>query len=433
MTLRSKQLRKNIGLAFVLKAIGVGISFLQLPLTISYLTEVEYGIWVTVFSTMNWINVLDMGIGLGVRNKLAISISSNDIDSAKAYISTGIFSMCCIAALLLVVLICGLQFVEPQALFNTQDIDREDLYSIVFWTGIFVIMTFALSIVNQFYYAYQDAAKTGMISVFGSVMMLGMVYWLTLQESHNLLYFVFAFGISSVVSKAVYIAYFFVKNSDIFPSISTISIRKMYEISGIGIKFFIIQICTIFCFSMMNILITQILGPQYVRTYDVIFKLLNFFLMLQTLMLTPLWSAYTDAYVKQDYAWIRKAFHKTNLSLVALTFLMVLVAWKIDFFIWLWLHIHVDYSYSLLGLMVLYQILMLFNGNNCYLLNGIGEIDWQLWAFIVAAALMVPMAYCFSVYLNMGLVGIVLANDISMLIVVTTVMLNVQMLFKKWK
>ena len=433
MTLRSKQLRKNIGLAFVLKAIGVGISFLQLPLTISYLTEVEYGIWVTVFSTMNWINVLDMGIGLGVRNKLAISVSSNDIASAKAYISTGIFSMCCIAALLLVVLICGLQFVEPQALFNTQDIAREDLYSIVFWTGIFVIMTFALSIVNQFYYAYQDAAKTGMISVFGSVMMLGMVYWLTLQESHNLLYFVFAFGISSVVSKAVYIAYFFVKNSDVFPSISTISIRKMYEISGIGIKFFIIQICTIFCFSMMNILITQILGPQYVRTYDVIFKLLNFFLMLQTLMLTPLWSAYTDAYVKQDYVWIRKAFHKTNLSLVALTFLMVLVAWKIDFFIWLWLHIHVDYSYSLLGLMVLYQILMLFNGNNCYLLNGIGEIDWQLWAFIVAAALMVPMAYCFSVYLNMGLVGIVLANDISMLIVVTTVMLNVQMLFKKWK
>ena len=433
MTLRSKQLRKNIGLAFVLKAIGVGISFLQLPLTISYLTEVEYGIWVPVVSTMNWINVLDMGIGLGVRNKLSISISSNDIDSAKAYISTGIFSMCCIAALLLVVLICGLQFVEPQALFNTQDIAREDLYSIVLWTGIFVIMTFALSIVNQFYYAYQDAAKTGMISVFGSVMMLGMVYWLTLQESHNLLYFVFAFGISSVVSKAVYIAYFFVKNSDVFPSISTISIRKMYEISGIGIKFFIIQICTIFCFSMMNILITQILGPQYVRTYDVIFKLLNFFLMLQTLMLTPLWSAYTDAYVKQDYVWIRKAFHKTNLSLVVLTVLMVLVAWKIDFFIWLWLHIHVDYSYSLLFLMVTYQFLMLLLGNNCYLLNGIGEIDWQLWAFIVAAPLMVPMAYCFSVYLNMGLVGIVLANDISMLIVVATVMLNVQMLFKKWK
>ena len=433
MTLRSKQLRKNIGLSFVLKAMGVGISFLQLPLTISYLTEVEYGIWVTVFSTMNWINVLDMGIGLGVRNKLAISVSSNDIASAKSYISTGIFSMCCIASLLMLILICGLQFVDPQVLFNTQDIAREALYSIVLWTGIFVIITFALSIVNQFYYAYQDAAKTGMISVFGSVMMLGMVYWLTLQESHNLLYFVFAFGFSSVVSKMVYIAYFFIKHSDVVPSISTISMRKMYEISGIGIKFFIIQICTIFCFSMMNILITQILGPQYVRTYDVIFKLLNFFLMLQTLMLTPLWSAYTDAYVKQDYVWIRKAFHKTNLSLVVLTFLMVLVAWKIDFFIWLWLHIHVDYSYSLLGLMVLYQILMLFNGNNCYLLNGIGEIDWQLWAFIVAAALMIPMAYCFSVCLAMGLVGIVLANDISMLIVVTTVMFNVQMLFKKWK
>lgn len=433
MQSRTKQLKKNVYLSFLLKALGVGISFLQLPLTISYLTEVEYGIWVTVFSTMNWINVLDMGIGLGVRNKLAIAVSSNDIAGARSYVSTGIFSMLCIAAVLFVMLLGGINFVDMQSLFNTRDVSQADLYGIVLWTGIFVIAAFASSIVNQFYYAYQEAAKTGAMSVLGSVIMLCAVYWLTLQESHNLLYFVFAFGISSIISRAVYIALFFIRHPDVIFSISAISVKKMYEVSGLGIKFFIIQICTIFCFSMMNILITQILGPQYVRTYDVMFKLLNVFVMLQTLILTPLWSAYTDAYVKRDYAWIRSMFHKTNLSLLALAALMLIVAWKIDFFVWIWLHIKIEYSYCVLALMIFYQILILLNSNNCYLLNGVGEIDWQLAAFIIAAALMVPMAYYFSVCMDMGLTGIVLANDISMLIVVATVMLNVRMLFGKWK
>ena len=90
---RTSILKKNIIYSSILKAIGVGISFLLLPITVSYLTNLEYGIWITLFSIMNWVTLLDMGLGLGLRNKLTEAVSKNDFIEIKKYISTGIFSM----------------------------------------------------------------------------------------------------------------------------------------------------------------------------------------------------------------------------------------------------------------------------------------------------------------------------------------------------
>ena len=207
LDLRSKNLFKNIGLSFVLKGCGVCISFLQLPLTVHYLSTIEYGIWVTLLTMMTWINRLDMGIGLGVRNNLAIAVSLGNIERAKAYISTGIFAMFGIASILMVIFWTGIQFIDEQIVFNTKAISNDVLHSVVAWTGTFFIITFFMSIISQFYYAYQEAAKTGMLELSNSIIMLVLVYYLTLQETHNILYFVFAFGIASISSKLLFSFY----------------------------------------------------------------------------------------------------------------------------------------------------------------------------------------------------------------------------------
>lgn len=69
MNIRSQKVKKNIIYSFLLKFLSIGLSFILLPLTVHYLTEVEYGIWVTLFTIMNWVNFLNMGLGLGLRSK----------------------------------------------------------------------------------------------------------------------------------------------------------------------------------------------------------------------------------------------------------------------------------------------------------------------------------------------------------------------------
>ena len=105
MKSRNENVKYNIVYSFLLKIIGVLLSFFLFPLTMNYLTAIEYGIWVTLVSMINWINMFDVGIGLGLRNKLAEAVSKNDLIEIREYISTGVFAVSGIGIILLFVFI----------------------------------------------------------------------------------------------------------------------------------------------------------------------------------------------------------------------------------------------------------------------------------------------------------------------------------------
>ena len=198
---RSNIVKRSIIYNFLLKFVSIGLSFLLIPLTINYLTITEYGIWITLFTVMNWVNFLDMGLGLGLRNKLAEAVSKNNLNEVRTYLSTGIFSMIIMGAILLILFLIGIQLINLQSIFNTEEISEYDLYISTLFTGIFIILAFVLSLINQIYYAYQKAAITVTIQIVHNLIMLIIVYYLTLQFTHKLFYFILSFGIATLLSR----------------------------------------------------------------------------------------------------------------------------------------------------------------------------------------------------------------------------------------
>ncbi len=430
---RSKNVKKNVYFSVLLKVVGVGLSFFTLPLTLHYLTAVEYGVWITLFSIMNWINMLDIGIALGMRNKLAEAVALKNKEAAKIYMSTGVFSILCIAIVLLIVMVISINAVDMQSVFNTKDISCNELHMAVLLTGVFVTISFVLSLINQVYYAFQKAAFTGLISVVNGALLLVIIYALTIRENHSLVYFVCGFGTAMIVSKVVFIVIFFKKHMDIIPSWRFLKISRLKEISNMGIKFFVIQICCIIGFGFSNILITQLLGPEYVRTYDVVFKIFNISVMIQNLVLAPLWSAYTDAFAKGDYQWIKRVFWKTCRMSTVIVAGMVIVAFWVDELLYLWLSMAFSYSEWLIIGMVLYHTLSLFGGNCCMILNGIGRLNVQMYAWLIAALLIVPLSYIFTQNIAMNIEGIIWALNGSMLVILIALSFDVNRLFMKWR
>lgn len=430
---RSKKLKANIIISVILKGLGTILSFMLLPLTVHYLSEVEYGVWVTLFSVLNWINMLDMGIGLGLRNKLAEAVAQENISDMRSYISTGIGTMLLIGLVFLFVFHAGMQFVTMQKLFNTTLLSENELYQATYYTGFFIIVSFVLSIINQIYYAYQKAAMVGGIGITHSLIMLMVVYYLTLQPDHQLLYFVFAFGIAMISSRLTFIWWFFKKEYMVIPRWRYFAISKVRSISKLGIRFFIIQICCIFGYTFNNFLITEFLGPECVRTFDILSKIISFSLVLQTLVTTPLWSAYTEAYVRRDYSWMRKAFWKSIYLTAGLIFSIVIGSFFMDPLIYLWMHIRLDYSSTLLCLIGLYYAEILICNALCMILNGIGDINVQLFAWIFAAVSVVPFTYFFSCVMGMGLEGIAFGMVLSMIWLDVVLPIKVWLLLKKWK
>lgn len=425
---RTKNVKRNIIYSFLLKFLSVGLSFILLPLTVHYLTEVEYGVWVTLFTVMNWVNFLDMGLGLGLRNKLAEAVSKNNLNEIRTYLSTGVFAMIGMGSILLIVFLIGIQLVNMQSVFNTKEISEQDLYISTLFTGIFVILAFTLSIINQVYYAYQKAAVTGAIQIVHNLVMLLVVYYLTLQPTHKLFYFVLSFGIAVILSRISFIFTFFYKNINILPALKYIQLNSLKNICNLGIKFFIIQLTCIILFSSSNILITQCLGPEYVRSYDVVFKVFSIITMAHGLILSPLWSAYTDAYVKRDFKWLKNTIKKMIYLMMPIILCVLVILWQIDFIITFWLRTKINIPEYLPICMGTYVIVLCWDNIWAYFVNGVGQITIQLYSKVVSIIIILPLSwYLMS---KIGSTGMCLALAIGLFIASIPTMLQVRYILK---
>lgn len=409
---RTKNVKRNIIYSFLLKFLSVGLSFILLPLTVHYLTEVEYGVWVTLFTVMNWVNFLDMGLGLGLRNKLAEAVSKNNLNEIRTYLSTGVFAMIGMGSILLIIFLIVMQLANMQSIFNTKEISEQDLYISTLFTGIFVILAFTLSVINQVYYAYQKAAVTGAIQIVHNLVMLLVVYYLTLQPTHKLFYFVLSFGIAIILSRISFIVTFFYKNIDILPALKYIQLSSLKSICNLGIKFFIIQLTCIALFSSSNILITQCLGPEYVRSYDVIFKIFSIITMAHGLICAPLWSAYTDAYVKRDFIWMKKIIKKMVYIMIPIIVVSLLLIWKIEFIISIWLGRDlINIPKHLVTCIALLVVINCWTNIWATFVNGIGKVNIQLYGNIFSVIIIIPLSW--FLMLQIGTAGMALAIAIG--------------------
>src|SRR5439155_864609 len=94
------------------------------------------------------------------------------------------------------------------------------------------------------------------------------------------------------------------------PSFSYVKVGYARELVTLGLKFFILSMTGLVTFSTSNIIITQMFGPAEVTPYNIAFKYYGTASTAFTILLTPLWSAYTEAFVRGDTGWVMRTIRK---------------------------------------------------------------------------------------------------------------------------
>jgi O-antigen/teichoic acid export membrane protein len=339
--------KRHISLTFVYKVLAIGLSYLLVPLTINYLDIEQYGIWMTLLSIMSWVAFFDIGLGNGLRNKLAEAVAVNDIKLAKTYVSTAYIAISFIALVFFVILLFILPFTNWNKIFNTSSVSNAEFSRVVFVVGFFFLFNFVLSLCNQMFYAYQEASLPTLRSVLLNLLALIAIYILIHYSSGSLLYLGICYGLSMVLSNLVLIFYFFKKHSTVIPSKKYIDLSKIKEIASLGVKFFIIQMAVLVIFATDNMIITQVLGPEQVTPYNVVFKLFSIITIGHGIIVAPLWSAYTEAYAKGDIKWIRNTLKKLNMLMIPIIiFVLILIIFARDI-INIWVGPHIKFPYLL--------------------------------------------------------------------------------------
>lgn len=389
---RNKIVRNNIFFSAFLKAIGLLTSLLVVPITIGYLKNEVYGIWMTISSMLYWVGAFDMGLGNGMRNYLTEAVSKNDHELARKYVTTSFVYLSLIATALFLLCIIPLYFLNYNSLFNTQQLPNDTLRDAFFIAIMFTLCNFVLKNVGYIFIALQKYALNDLLTVSGNVIALIIIYILTKTTTGNLTYVVLAYtGIPVLIFLLATIP-IFIKYPWLRPQKSAVDNKIGLTVVKKGLGFFAIQMTSVLIiFGAANLFITQYCGPAQVTVYNIAYKYFNLLIIGYTILISPMWNAYTDAYVKGDTEWIRMNFHRSLFFLsltVGVGVIMLLLA-NIFFHLWVGDKVQVPLSVSLCTLIYVCA----FNLNNCatYLINGLNKIKVQILTSFIFTGLYIAL------------------------------------------
>lgn len=404
---RNRMLRNNILFSGILKIISLSTSLLIVPITINYLNNEIYGIWMTITSVLFWINTFDIGLGNGMRNYLTGAISSKDYNLGRRYISTTLILLAVIALTMAIIISVPMSILDFNQFFNTQALSNEGLRNALIVAIGFTLLNFVVKNIGLIFVAMQKYAINDLLSVSGNVIALGIIYLLTKLTTGNLLYVVFAYTATHCIIYALAAIPLFIKYPELQPSFNSFDKELTQKIVGKGFSFFIIQISScLVIFGAANMFITQYCGPSAVTTYNIAYKFFNLLVIAYTIILAPMWNAYTDAYVKGDMKWIENNFNRAlklwGISVVG--GVIMLLGCPIFYHIWVGDKVTVPFSVSLSTLIYV----CFFNLNNCvtYLVNGLNKIRVQIITSLVFTAVYILVVL--STGTKLGIEGVVL-------------------------
>lgn len=384
---RNKMLRNNILFSGVLKAISLYTSFLIVPITLNYLDNEPYGIWMTITSMAFWVAVFDIGLGNGMRNYLTAAISKGDFRAAGIYISSTFLLLSGIALVLAIFSIPLLYSLDIASILNTSSLSNQSLRLVFLVALMLILVNFVLKNIGFIYVALQRYAINDLLTVMGNVLALIFVFVLTKTTEGNLLYIVTILLSMPILAFLIGGIPLFIKYPELRPSFKKIDISFSKGIIKKSLGFFAIQTTScLIIFGGSNLFISHFCGPESVTTYNIAYKYFNLIIIGYTILIAPMWNAYTDAYVKGDWKWIQKTFKRAFIGwcLTLATGAVMLLGCNLFYNIWVGEKVTVPLSISLSVLI----FITCFNLNNCvtYLLNGLNTIYVQIWTSTVATA-----------------------------------------------
>lgn len=323
---RSVAVKKNIVGSLFVKGCSIIISLLIVPLTLGYVSSDLYGIWLTLSSIIMWLNFFDIGFTLGLKNKLTEAIALGDMQRGKVLVSTTYFMMIAIFIPLCILLEMIIPHINWASFLNVTGNYNPDIIKTLHILAACLCAQMIVNVLTAVLAAYQKVALSSAFPVIGNFISLFIILLLTkyCPPSLSLL----ALAISTIPIFVIIIASFILFSSSfkaVAPSWNFVKKKQIKDLFNLGSKFFLIQAQIVVLYQCTNILISNLSGPSDVTSYNIAYKYITISMMILTIIMAPLWPAFTEAYTKNDYSWMKNVYNKMCKLWGGLTVIVILM------------------------------------------------------------------------------------------------------------
>ncbi|MBE7027142.1 MAG: hypothetical protein E7410_06260 [Ruminococcaceae bacterium] len=312
----------NVFAAFIIKGGGLVVSLLSTPAFIKYFNnDAVLGVWYTILSVITWIMNFDLGIGNGLRNHLAASITKKDEKKSKELISTSYISFGLLVFVLGVIGYFLARFIDWNSFFNIsiELVSPASMLTVVRCVFLGIMIQFFLRLINSVLYAMQKSALINATSFIISILQLLFVLIApskSAEENLILLSYAYIF-INSLPYAIITVVLFAGRFKSICPSFDSFKKSAFKMVMGVGGTIFVCQILYMIIINTNNFFISHYTNTENVVEYEVFNRLFSLVGTITALIMSPLWSMITRAITEKDYDWVNKLYKKIMILVFA--------------------------------------------------------------------------------------------------------------------
>lgn len=382
----------------------------QVPLILKALGEEGFGLWATLTSAVSLLVIADLGLGANLQNKLADAFGRDAPVEVRQHWHIAFRTLCGLCGIVFVLVASLAWWVDWGSLLR---VEKPELRSETTAGMLIMLSTFLLGVPFSLISRLALATQMGwMVNVKNSILAVVMlaVVWVCQRLESGLLVFLWLASLLPVAANALLMPFVFRKlgwnRSD---EVAGWQMRDAVHLVQQSWWFTLPQMGGIAIFMLPTVIISTVLGAAAVTPWNLMTRLFGLPVQIFSLILVPLWSAYTEANARKDVGWIQANF-KRSLWLcfffVALpTFSMVFFG---RFFLSIWTGQEVArFDAGMVMAVSCYLAVQSFGGPLSTLLNAFGVIRGQaIYGTISAVLALSAMPFLVRHY---GEIGVPLA------------------------
>ena len=319
------------------KGITSIVALISLPLTINYLGNERFGMMMTIVSMLALMNFADMGLGLGLQNR--IPKLENNKDLFQTTVSSTFFFLTMVSLVLSVVFTLLYFLIDWPKAFNVEtDIAKAEAgYSVLVLFFCFVI-NIPLSIVQKTQGGLQEGYYNNLWHTTGSVIGLGALYYAVINEYGVPMIVLCIYGTNTLFLLFNFLNQFANKRKFLFPKYSMINKSIVVTLIKEGLYFTLIQVLFLFFNASDGIIISQTINPETVAIYFVGLRLIALLATPIQAVMSPSLPALNDAFENGDLPFVKNLFIKGLLgSILGTLALMIGFYFSCNYLISIWL------------------------------------------------------------------------------------------------
>lgn len=365
------------------RLVAIGSSFAVFPLALAYLGTERFGVLVTLTSFVVLFAFLDFGIG----NALMNATASSDGNTDKAEVAAAVAQAYRLAAVICVI---GLLIATVIPLWPTESLSRllgvsseqtrAELRPAIGALVVLLAIGIPASLAQRIQMGQQRGYWANLWQTSGSLLAIAAAL-VAIRLDAGLFGLLVATVGAPVAAQLFNSALFFARNQNLRRVVFTKRLEGTPNLLPTSLGFFGLQVIAAVTFQSGPAIISYLNGASQASEYAAAFRLYSIPLAITSVITLPLWPAYSQAYARDDMAWVHRRFIQAVLLTMGTAGAVAIGIYFLRYPIMqTWMHDTSLISQQTHLAFVALSLVTILSANIASLLNGLGIVRFQLWS-----------------------------------------------------